>query len=104
MHPNSASRSSRSERTAGTLEVGRRIDAGVWRGAGDRDRDAKAMRKRPQLLECFEALDRRGLEARELAQESGAVRVDAEVAVDREPARDRAHAFREGIACVRDRR
>src|SRR5689334_12244785 len=82
----------RSEGAARTLEISGCIDARMRRAPGDRDGDAKTMRERAQLLERLEALDRGGSQARELAQESRAIRIDSEVTVDRQAARYRADA------------
>jgi hypothetical protein len=66
--------------------------------------DAVAVRQRAQLLESLEAFDGRRGEPGEAAQEPGAVSIDAEVAVDREAAGNRADAARECIARVGYRR
>jgi hypothetical protein len=54
-------------------QIGGRVHPGVRRRARDLAVYAVAVRERAQLLERLEALNRRGLEARECAQERRAV-------------------------------
>src|SRR5262245_12382850 len=72
--------------------------------AGDYDRYPIAMRKRPQLLERFLALQRRRLEPGEPAQKSVAVGIDAQMPVYRQTGRNPPDAARERVAGVGDGR
>lgn len=86
--------------TTRTPQVPRRVDARVRGTARDDDRDAIAMGEGAQLLECFGALERDRSQSRVRSQERGAVRVNAEMTICREAARDAPNSSCEGVARV----
>src|SRR6267378_2652326 len=73
------------------------VDAGERRILSQCDGDRVAVPERPQLLERFELLERRALEARIVAQEIGAIGIDADVPVAGKPLRQGLCGIPEGV-------
>ena len=86
--------------TTRTPQIRRGVDPRVRGTACDDDRDAIAMGEGAQLLECFGALERDRSQSRVRSQERRAVRVNAEMTIGREAARDAPDSPCEGVARV----
>src|SRR2546422_7607456 len=81
----------------GAFQIVKRVHAGERRVLPHRDRDGEAMPERAQLFQRLESLERRALEPGIGAQEIGAVGVDTDMPVAREPLRERPRRSRESI-------
>src|SRR5712691_2387893 len=81
----------------GALQILGRVHARERRVLPHRDRDGVAVPERAQLLQRLELLKRRALEPRIGAQEIGAVGVNTDVPVAREPFRQCLRRIRETI-------